>query len=67
VTPAAVCPAILCTAALLCRYETNLLNTAGQAMDFLADINHDNVYVHLVRASPSAWAAPAPAQEAGPE
>jgi D-psicose/D-tagatose/L-ribulose 3-epimerase len=30
-----------------CRYETNLLNTAGQAMDFLSDVNHDNACVHL--------------------
>jgi D-psicose/D-tagatose/L-ribulose 3-epimerase len=29
------------------RYETNLLNTAGQAMDFLSEVNHDNAYVHL--------------------
>lgn len=29
------------------RYETNLLNTAGQAMDFLDDVNHPNAYVHL--------------------
>ena len=36
-----------------CRYETNLLNTAGQAMDFLSDIQHDNVYVHLVRRNSS--------------
>lgn len=62
----AVCPAaILCTAVLPCRYETNLLNTAGQAMEFLADINHDNVYVHLVCARIAAWAAAD--QEAGME
>lgn len=35
-------------AAVLYRYETNLLNTAGQAMEFLADVNHNNAYVHLV-------------------
>ena len=29
------------------RYETNLLNTAEQAMAFLADVNEDNVKVHL--------------------
>ena len=29
------------------RYESNLLNTAGQAMELLADINRDNVGVHL--------------------
>jgi hypothetical protein len=41
-----------CAHAVLCcavpRYETNLLNTAGQAMDFLSEVNHDNTYVHLV-------------------
>lgn len=36
-----------CAVPRACRYETNLLNTAGQAMDFLADVNHSNVYVHL--------------------
>lgn len=30
------------------RYETNLLNTAGQAMDFLEAVNHSNAFVHLV-------------------
>jgi hypothetical protein len=43
---AVVC-AVLCCA--VPRYETNLLNTAGQAMDFLSDVNHENTFVHLVR------------------
>lgn len=29
------------------RYETNVANTAAQTMDLLADINRDNVVVHL--------------------
>eukprot|EP00878_Enallax_costatus_P018219 GHUV01019172.1.p1 GENE.GHUV01019172.1~~GHUV01019172.1.p1 ORF type:complete len:247 (+),score=60.07 GHUV01019172.1:1018-1758(+) len=29
------------------RYETNLLNTAAQAMDLIAEANHPNMYVHL--------------------
>eukprot|EP00899_Mesostigma_viride_P004494 jgi/Mesvir1/14045/Mv03118-RA.2 len=29
------------------RYETNLLNTATQGMEFLADVNRDNVVIHL--------------------
>jgi D-psicose/D-tagatose/L-ribulose 3-epimerase len=30
------------------RYETNLLNTAAQAMDFIhSDVHHPNVFVHL--------------------
>jgi len=29
------------------RYETNLLNTAAQAMDYVTDVNADNVVVHL--------------------
>eukprot|EP00873_Tetraselmis_striata_P045049 jgi/Tetstr1/465313/TSEL_010009.t1 len=29
------------------RYETNLLNTAAQAMDFISDVGRDNVMVHL--------------------
>lgn len=33
---------------LLHSYETNLLNTAAQAMDFLEDAgHHPNIYVHL--------------------
>ena len=42
-------------------YETNLLNTAAQALEFLADVGHANAYVHLdtyhmnVRAGPG-WA-----------
>lgn len=43
------CCAVLYIVVLCCaRYETNLLNTAGQAMDLLSDVNHDNAYVHLV-------------------
>lgn len=31
-----------------CRYETNLLNTAAQALDFLEDAgHHPNIFVHL--------------------
>lgn len=38
----------LAGAACTCdRYETNLLNTAAQALDFIEEINHPNVYVHL--------------------
>lgn len=29
------------------RYETNVVNTAAETMDLLADINRDNVVVHL--------------------
>lgn len=29
------------------RYETNLLNTAAQAVDFVDDVGHDNVRIHL--------------------
>ncbi|KAK9790359.1 hypothetical protein WJX73_006466 [Symbiochloris irregularis] len=29
------------------RYETNILNTAAQAMDMVADVGADNVVVHL--------------------
>lgn len=29
------------------RYETNVINTAAEAMELLADINKDNVLVHL--------------------
>jgi len=29
------------------RYETNLLNTAEQTLDFIGDVGLDNVYVHL--------------------
>jgi D-psicose/D-tagatose/L-ribulose 3-epimerase len=29
------------------RYETNLLNTAKQALDYIAEIDRDNVKVHL--------------------
>jgi D-psicose/D-tagatose/L-ribulose 3-epimerase len=29
------------------RYETNLLNTTGQTLDFLADVGRDNVVAHL--------------------
>ncbi|KAE8765663.1 sugar phosphate isomerase/epimerase family protein [Georgenia thermotolerans] len=29
------------------RYESNLLNTARQAMDFLSVVDRENVYVHL--------------------
>ncbi|KAK9804818.1 hypothetical protein WJX72_007241 [[Myrmecia] bisecta] len=29
------------------RYETNILNTAAQAMDMIADVNKSNVVVHL--------------------
>lgn len=31
-----------------CRYETNLLNTAAQAMELIeGKVQHPNVYVHL--------------------
>jgi hypothetical protein len=29
------------------RYETNVINTAAQTMELLADVNHSNVLVHL--------------------
>jgi len=29
------------------RYETNILNTAQQALDYIADIDRPNVFVHL--------------------
>ena len=29
------------------RYETNVLNTAAQAMEFISEVNEDNVRVHL--------------------
>ncbi len=32
---------------LVNRYESNLLNTAGQAMRYLADVGAANLYVHL--------------------
>lgn len=31
------------------RYESNLINTALQAMDLLDDIDEDNIMVHLDR------------------
>jgi sugar phosphate isomerase/epimerase len=30
-----------------CRYESNVLNTAAQAMELLEDANHPNIFVHL--------------------
>ncbi len=37
-----------CPSGLPCRYETNLLNTAAQALDFLEVAgHHPNIYVHL--------------------
>jgi D-psicose/D-tagatose/L-ribulose 3-epimerase len=31
-----------------CRYETNLLNTAAQAMELIeGEVQHPNVFVHL--------------------
>jgi D-psicose/D-tagatose/L-ribulose 3-epimerase len=32
---------------LVNRYESNLLNTAAQAMAYIAEVDHDNVFVHL--------------------
>lgn len=29
------------------RYESNLINTAHQAVDFLKDVDHPNVFIHL--------------------
>jgi D-psicose/D-tagatose/L-ribulose 3-epimerase len=29
------------------RYETNVINTAAETMELLADINRSNVFVHL--------------------
>jgi hypothetical protein len=46
---AAFMPFIASSRALpCCRYETNLLNTAAQAMELIeGEVQHPNVFVHL--------------------